>query len=462
MGRGIRLVGLAVTLIVQRSLAVTPLELQIATTATFNNPVAIGNAADSSGRLFIVEQAGRIRILQGSTVLSSPFLDISSLVNQDSITGQSERGLLGLAFHPAYKTNGQFYVYFTNPNASSNVIARFTASPPSSNTVNTNTMQTVLRIAHPSAANHNGGQLAFGTDGYLYAGTGDGGGACDSTGNNAQNRSSLLGKLLRLDVNNFSTNYTIPPSNPFVSTNGARPEIWAYGLRNPWRFSFDRGTGDLWIADVGQALREEVDFQPANSAGGQNYGWRCYEGFLTNTCGVACSNYPSVLPIFHYDHSSNNCTIIGGYRYRGTRISGLYGDYVYGDYCSGRIWTATPNGNSYVIHEVIRTPLLITTFGEDESGELYVAALGASASIYRFIEGPRIVSIQTSGSNVVIQITTNPGQNYRAERTDDLTSGTWTAVGSGSFMGIGGTNFVTDPGAAELPRLFYRALWLAQ
>jgi hypothetical protein len=265
------------------------------------------------------------------------------------------------------------------------MVARFTASPPGVNTVNTNTMLTVLRLPHPGQSNHNGGDLQFGPDGYLYLGPGDGGSGCDPP-NNAQMLASPLGKLLRIDVNNFSTNYTIPPSNPLVATNGARPEIWAYGLRNPWRFSFDRATGDLWIGDVGQGTREEIDFQPAGSTGGQNYGWRLYEGFCTNCCSVTFSNVPTVLPVFDYGHLNGACAITGGYRYRGRGIAPLVGTYVYGDECSGQLWGLTQDLTSAWINTALTNVAFnVSTFGEDENGELCVAQYAAPGALYRIV-----------------------------------------------------------------------------
>jgi glucose/arabinose dehydrogenase len=241
---------------------------------------AITHAGDGSGRLFITLQGGRVMIYNGTNVLATPFLDIRPMV----LTNATERGLLSTAFSPGFATNGFVYVYFTAIDTS-NMVARFTALPLGTNSVSTNTMQTVIRLPHPGQDNHNGGQVQFGPDDYLYIGPGDGGGGCDPP-DNAQNLSSPLGKMLRIDMSGFTANYTIPPNNPFVTTTGAHPEIWAYGLRNPWRFSFDRLTGDLFIGDVGQDTREEVDFQPAGSPGGQNYGWKCIEGTSTNTCAI--------------------------------------------------------------------------------------------------------------------------------------------------------------------------------
>lgn len=235
-------------------------------TNIFTAPTCITHAGDGSGRLFIVEQAGRIRIIQSNSVLTLPFLDIASRI----ATG-GERGLLGLAFSPGFSTNGQCYVNYTRTNDGAIVVSRFqiTADP---NLADQNSEQVLLTVPQPFA-NHNGGQIAFGQDGYLYIGTGDGGSGGDPQ-NRAQNPSTLLGKILRIDVESGVTPYAIPPDNPFVSAPPFGPEIWAWGLRNPWRFSFDRETGDLYIGDVGEGSREEINFQPAGSSGGQNYGWR--------------------------------------------------------------------------------------------------------------------------------------------------------------------------------------------
>ena len=484
------------------SLAAPTVDLQLVT-SNVTNPVYITHAGDGSGRLFIVEQTGRIKIFNGTNLLAAPFLNISPMT-----LFSGEQGLLSMAFHPGYATNGCFYVYFTNTAGTTNIVARFTASPPSGDSVSTNTMQVLLRIAHVNASNHNGGQLQFGSDGYLYIGTGDGGGSCDNSGpgNNAQNLGSPLGKLLRIDVNNFATNYTIPPSNPFVSTNGALPEIWAYGLRNPWRFSFDRLTGDLWIGDVGEGAREEIDFQPAASAGGQNYGWHCYEGFLTNTCGVACSNYPSALPIFNYDHSGR-CAIMGGYRYRGTKIPSLYGTYLYADECGGQIYGLATNGTGAWVNIFTNdTPLTITTFGEDQAGELYCSHYATAGAVYRivwkdtdgdelpddweqqyfgsttgaaasadpdgdgftnlqeFLAGTdptnamsalRITFIATSSTNIVIRFASVTNKLYSIERTDILTTNVWTTV-TNNVAGTGGVVQYMDVGAAGVSNRFYR------
>jgi len=453
-----------------------------------SNVTCIANAGDSSGRLFIVEQAGRIKIFDGTTVLATPFLNIGPM-----LLNSGEQGLLGLAFHPGYATNGAFYVYFTNPNGSSNVVARFTNSPPSAAVVNTNTLQTVLRIAHPSNSNHNGGDLHFGPDGYLYIAPGDGGSCCDPP-NNAQTLGTLLGKMLRIDVNDFSTNYTIPPSNPFVATNGARPEVWAYGLRNPWRFSFDRVTGDLFVGDVGQNFREEVNFQSAGSAGGQNYGWRLMEGLIpgTNSCngGTLCgvtvtySNLTTTLPILDYDHSGGRVAVTGGYRYRGTAIPPLVGTYLFADEkSSGPIYGATQSlAGVWSFAMTNNTPYTITTFGEDQSGEVYFSnyANNTGGAVYRLVwrdtdgdgvpddnevlagtdtNNPasflRITATGPSNTDWSITFSTVSNKLYRLERTDDLAVTNWVSV-TNNISGTGSPLQILDPGGASQTQRFYR------
>jgi glucose/arabinose dehydrogenase len=343
-----------------------------------NSPVAITHAGDGTGRLFITLQTGKILIYNGSQLLATPFLEIGSL-----ITTGGERGLLSVAFHPNYVANGFLFVDYTDLNGNT-VLARYRVSA-DPNVVDTTTAAILLTISQPFA-NHNGGQLQFGPDGYLYVGTGDGGSGGDPL-NNAQNLDSLLGKILRIDVD-AGTPYAIPPDNPFVGTIGAKPEIWARGVRNPWRFSFDRLTGDLFIADVGQDNYEEVDFQWADSAGGENYGWRLMEGNHCYNPDTGCTDDSLSLPVIEYDHSSGNCSIAGGYRYRGDLYPDLAGTYFYGDFCSGKIWGASQDGSgNWIAEELLDTGLSITTFGEDEDGELYVAQYSSSnGAIYKIIE----------------------------------------------------------------------------
>ncbi len=367
-----------------------------------DRPVAITHAGDGSGRLFITLQGGKVVIYNGSQVLATPFLDITSLV---SCCG--EQGLLSVAIHPNYAGKGYLYVNYTNRSGNT-VIARYTVST-DPNIADAGSAAILLTIPQPFS-NHNGGQLQFGPDGYLYIGMGDGGSAGDP-GNRAQNLGELLGKMLRIDVNG-GTPYAIPPTNPFRSMLGAQPEIWAYGLRNPWRFSFDRLTGDQFIGDVGQDSREEVDFQPAGSRGGQNYGWRLMEGTICYNPPSGCNDGTLVLPILDYPHLNGDCSITGGYRYRGARFPELYGVYLYGDYCSGHLWGATPNGSGgWTTTQLLDTPYSITTFGEDQAGEIYLAHYAAgSGAIYRIARNPpvAILTLSKAGTGAG-RMTSSPG-----------------------------------------------------
>ncbi|HUE98851.1 MAG TPA: PQQ-dependent sugar dehydrogenase [Anaerolineales bacterium] len=334
-------------------------------------PVLITHAGDGSGRLFVVERAGRIRIVKNGALLSTPFLDIDPIVHSSS----SEQGLLALAFHPGYGSNGQFYTVHT-PEDGSLVLSSFTRSASDPDLADASSISTILSIPHPGNTNHNGGTLAFGPDGYLYWSTGDGGGGGDVP-NNAQNLTVLLGKILRLDVDSGSP-YGIPSSNPFVGhpTPNIREEIWAYGLRNPWRFSFDSQTGDLFIGDVGQGAREEINFQAAASAGGENYGWRVMEGSLCFNPSSGCDQSGKVLPIAEYNHSVG-CSVTGGYVYRGSLFPLLRGHYFYGDFCTGAFFSLDGSGaGGWSVTPLGDTPYSISTFGEDEAGELYLADYG--------------------------------------------------------------------------------------
>ena len=313
------------------------------------------------------------------TDATPPFLDVRSLV---SCCG--ERGLLSVAFHPHYPSNGTFFVYYTRGDGDIVVASYRVSSDP--NRANPTSSTILMTLEHSQFSNHNGGQLQFGPDGYLYAGTGDGGSQGDPN-NRAQNLGEYLGKILRVDVDGVPP-YGIPSSNPFVNTVGARGEIWAYGLRNPWRFSFDRENGDLFIADVGQNTWEEVDFQPRTSGGGENYGWRRMEGTHCFNPATNCSDPTFKMPVLEYSHADGSCSITGGYRYRGSRMPSLRGAYVYGDYCSGKIWVATPNAaGAWTARVLLTTSMDISSFGEDLNGELYV--LDLTGSVYLFSEKVR-------------------------------------------------------------------------
>ncbi len=346
---------------------------QVQVTAGLPNAIGVVNAGDGSGRLFIVQQTGQIRIWNGSQVLSTPFLDTTGISSAcDPNSGCGERGLLGIAFHPSYKTNGLFFVYYTRQSDGAIQIARYHVSA-NPNVADTSSALVLITIPHPSFANHNGGQLAFGPDGYLYAGTGDGGSGGDPNGN-GQNINALLGKLLRLDVDNGSP-YAIPPTNPFATAppgSGAH-EIWAYGLRNPWRFSFDRANGDLYIGDVGQDLYEEVDYQAVNApdAAGRNYGWNCREGFHPYSTSSSCNSITSVDPVLEYPHNPE-CAIIGGTVFRNLPAHRLTGKYLYGDFCSGKIWYAGHSGSTWTSTQLFATSFNITSFGQSETGRIYL------------------------------------------------------------------------------------------
>ena len=337
-----------------------------------NSPEGMVNAGDGSGRLFIVEQAGLIRILKDGALLGTPFLDLTSKVDCCG-----ERGLLGLAFHPKYSENGFFYINYTERvnNKLYTVIARYNVSASDPNLADPNSEMRLLTIEQPFQ-NHNGGQLQFGPDGYLYIGMGDGGSVGDPLGN-GQSLQTLLGKLLRIDVDN-SQPYAIPGDNPFVNGGGLW-EIWAYGLRNPWRFSFDRLTGDLYIGDVGQDAWEEIDYLPAGSPGGENFGWNYYEGLHTYR-GSPPGETKFVMPVAEYNHELGNA-VIGGYVYRGQNLPAWWGVYLYGDYGSGRVWGLLQLADgSWQNAQLFDTGFSISSFGMDEDGEIYL--VDDNGSIY--------------------------------------------------------------------------------
>jgi glucose/arabinose dehydrogenase len=347
-----------------------------------SSPVYATSPPGDTLRLFVVEQGGLVRVLRRDSLLATPFLDL-----RGKIAAGGERGLLSLAFHPQYAANGRFYVYFTDPNGDIRIV-RYLVSAADSNVADPLSADTVLAVAHPGQSNHNGGQLQFGPDGKLYAGLGDGGSGGDPDGN-GQDRHALLGKLLRLDVDGAS-GYTIPATNPFQSDTTAAPEIWALGVRNPWRFSFDRQTGDLYIGDVGQGAWEEVDVQPAASAGGVNYGWVVMEGRHCYPPGTnTCNQTGLTLPVIEYDHPAG-CSITGGYVYRGTRVPMLSGQYLYADYCTHFVRSFVYSGGQ-ATQQRNWTPQLdpggnVSSFAQDQRGELYILTLGGS--LYRVVPTP--------------------------------------------------------------------------
>lgn len=351
-------------------------------------PVCLTAPAGDTARLFVAEQqTGRIRIIKNGVLLATPFLDIGARI----IKTGAEQGLLSLAFHPDYKSNGYFYVNYTNLSGAVTV-SRFSVSAANPD-IAVSTSEMILLVVPEPEANHNGGTLLFGpNDGYLYISLGDGGGSGDNHGTigNGQDTATLLGKILRIDVNG-GTPYSIPANNPFVDLPGA-DEIWANGLRNPWRMSFDRATGDLFIGDVGQDLWEEIDFQPAFSPGGQNYGWRLMEGNHCFNPPTNCDPGGLTPPITEYSHALG-CSVIGGYVYRGCQIPPLRGAYFYADFCSGRIWTIRYDGTT-LSDSTDRTAQLdppgiqaisqVSSFGEDARGELYILDL-ADGEVYKIV-----------------------------------------------------------------------------
>jgi glucose/arabinose dehydrogenase len=399
-------------------------------------PLFVASPPQSPTTLFILEQhTGKIKIFKNGAILPTPFLNIHDRVGD---TG-SERGLLGLAFHPDYSINGYFYVDYTNYSGNT-VVSRFhvSANPdiadPSSESI-------LLSINQPYP-NHNGGMLAFGlNDGYLYIGMGDGGSGGDP-GNRAQNDNELLGKILRIDVDN-GTPYGIPPSNPYVGIQGKRPEIWAKGVRNPWRFSFDRQTADIYIADVGQDTWEEIDFQPASSTGGENYGWRLMEGAHCFNPSTNCDPGGLTYPIHEYNHSTG-CSITGGYNYRGRIMPQVSGTYFFADYCSNQIWSFNYVNDS-LRNFVERTSELapngglsigsISSFGEDGYGEVYITDLDGGEIFKIVARNPGVIRGQVTNSlnqpitGVMVMIR----QTAKIDTTDINGQYSLTGLGDGAF-----------------------------
>ena len=410
-----------------------------------SQPVELAHAGDGSGRLFIVEQAGTIKILKNGAVLATPFLDITSLTDLDG-----ERGLLGLAFHPQYAANRRFYVFYTRPSDGALRVSEFLASASNPDLADAGTERSVITIPHASAGNHNGGRIAFGPQGYLYIATGDGGGGGDPS-DNGQNRNALLGKLLRIDVNTNAT-YLVPPTNPFVGQDGA-DEVWAYGLRNPWKFTFDRRTGDLFIADVGQGQWEEINFEPAGDPGGRNYGWDDREGAHCFEPMTGCLTSGRIDPIIEFSHASGGRAVIGGYVYRGTKSSALRGFYVYGDLNITSLSAAFPNGDgSWSTFPLVNGPGSITAFGEDEAGELYVVGYGGGLYALDGAGPAAVVPVRHDfngdGKADVLWRNATTGENYLYPMNGTAILGTegylrrvadlnWKVVGIGDFDGDG-------------------------
>jgi glucose/arabinose dehydrogenase len=352
--------------------------------AGFEQPVYVTSPGDGTDRLFVVERRGRIRIVIDGAILPQAFLEIPALVE----SGGSEQGLLSMAFPPDFAESGAFYVYYTatsEEGVGDNTIARFHLSPDDPNRADPESREVLIAVPD-QRTNHNGGSLQFGPDGLLYAGLGDGGGGGDPL-ENGQNPETLLGSILRIDParDAGSEPYAIPDDNPFADGQGGAPEVWAWGLRNPWRFSFDRGTGDLYIADVGQGAREEIDWVPAGTPGGLNFGWNIMEG---SACfrADACDETGLTLPVAEYSHEFG-CSVTGGYVYRGEREPALEGVYLFADYCSGLVWGLGRDASgAWALSEPIDTGLSISSFGEDAAGEVYVVSL--RGDIYRVTASP--------------------------------------------------------------------------
>ena len=407
-------------------------------------PTHITHAGDSSGRLFLVEKHGRIRIIQGGGFLSTAFLDISDRVLDSGPGG--EQGLFCLAFPPGYNAKGYCYVNYTRKPDGATVVSRFFVTT-NANVANPGSEQIVLTVAQPYS-NHNGGALAFGPDGFLYIGMGDGGGQGDPD-NRAQNPASLLGKILRIDVETSTNGYSIPPNNPLVMNPSAQPEIWALGLRNPWRISFDRLTGDLFVADVGEDMWEEIDFQSAGGAGGQNYGWRLKEGNHDFDLPPEFDTNSLTAPVWEYGHDQGS-SITGGFVFRGPGSARLTGIYLYGDYGSGRIWGLQRDGTNWPSRELLHSAYHISTFGEDESGRIYLADYsGGKLYVIEDTGQANPPRLQPAGGTfnteqTVTLFSDNPGTIIRytldgrspTEADDGVVSGTTLLIGSNLVLKV--------------------------
>lgn len=429
--------------------AITAIQLE-SVLSGLSNTVYVTNAHDGTNRLFIIEKSGVIRVAQPGASTTTVFLNITSKV----LSTDNERGLLGVAFHPQYAINGRFFVYYTRQTDGGLSIAEYHVSS-DPNVADPNSeifFGGSFPIAHSANSNHNGGTIVFGPDGYLYAGPGDGGSSNDPPAN-GQNINVLLGKILRIDVDhpNGSVQYSSPTTNPFFGSTPGADEIYAYGMRNPFRFSFDRGTGQLWVADVGQSAREEIDIVTL----GGNYGWRVMEGMICNPAfngGVCTPPAGSILPIFDYSHTGGRCSITGGHVYRGSRSAVPTGSYIYADYCTGEIWQLLSGTNSLLLD----TTLNITSFGEDEAGEVYV--LGQNGTLNRIVSSPPQAACSYSISSANQLFPLNGG-----EGSFTLTGGStcgWIAVANVEWItvntpsGVGNTaiSFAVRDNPSSTPR----------
>lgn len=391
-----------------------------------SSPVFVGHANDGTGRLFVVEQGGLVRVRQPGSTGTTVFLDIRT-----KVLAGGERGLLGLAFHPQYAGTGRFFVFYTRAGDGALVIAEYGVS--ANRDVADPNERVLLTIPHPTNANHNGGMIAFGPDGFLYIGVGDGGSGNDPP-NNAQNVNTLLGKILRIDVNvpaGSTAPYLVPLSNPFYGSIAGLDEIFAFGLRNPWRFSFDRVTGQQWVGDVGQNAREEVDAPIVN---GGNYGWRVYEGSqCTGLDPSLCNPANYLFPVVEYDHSGGRCSITGGYAYRGSAGTFPPGTYLYADFCTGEIFAW--NGSSSSV--LLDTTMNISSFGEDEAGELYVVGLGGvvarlSRLSCSYAISPTRATFGAAGSTGTVSVSAGAGCAWTAVSNDSWIVITGGATGEGN------------------------------
>jgi glucose/arabinose dehydrogenase len=412
-------------LIFTASAVAQPVDLRLTAISQHDDIVDVRNAGDGSGRLFLVEQAGRIHINRGGVDSDTPFLNITNRVMS---TG-SEQGLLSLAFAPDYRTSGYFYVWYTRLGGDTR-LSRFRVSENDPDDAEEGSEEVILDVAQPRA-NHNGGRLQFGPDGMLYLGLGDGGGSFDPD-YNGQDGANLLGSLLRIDVDPAHGTYAIPPDNPFVGDGSVRDEIWATGLRNPWRISFDSATGDLYIADVGQSAWEEINVQGAAAGGGQNYGWVIMEGM--HCTGVAeCNPAAYDLPVYEYGHVDGSCSVTGGEVYRGAAYPGMIGKYFFADWCSGRIWSLEQDGEAWIGTELQDSGLNIQTFGLGEDGSLYAAT--ASDGVYLLSDGEPVpepafqinaglndawYNVATAGQGFFITVFETRGEMFLAWFTYDV------------------------------------------